>query len=104
MRTAHDIRPAPPCELLREGFLRPMGISSQALARGTGLGHKLVREIMDGRTAISPETDLRLSRFLGLSRGYWLHAQADFDSARAIEKAGSALDSIQPWARGSRPP
>ena len=44
---------------------------------------------------------LRLCRFFGLSNGYWLRAQAAYDTEVAEETLGPALKKIRPW-NGSR--
>ena len=50
-----------------------------------------------GRRAITADTDLRLCRFFGLSKGYWLRAQAAYDSEVAEEALAETLDKIKPW-------
>jgi len=47
--------------------------------------------------AITADTDLRLCRFFGLSNGYWLRAQAAYDTEVAMEELAEELDSIRPW-------
>jgi len=42
---------------------------------------------------------LRLSRFLGLSNGYWLRAQAAYDTEVAERTVGPKLASIRPWTQ-----
>lgn len=51
---------------------------------------------MNGRRAISADTDLRLCRFLGLSPGYWLRAQAAYDTEVAAEALAEDLEQIRP--------
>ena len=86
-----------PGELLREEFLVPMGLSQYRVAKEIGVPAQRIGEIIAGKRAISADTDLRLCRFLGLSNGYWLRAQAAFDSEVARAALAKALRKIKPW-------
>jgi plasmid maintenance system antidote protein VapI len=55
-------------------------------------------EILAGRRAISADTDLRLCRFFGLSDGWWLRSQADYDTEVTKATLAKALAKIKPWA------
>ena len=93
-------RPAPitPGELLKEEFLVPMGISQYRLAKEIGVPAQRIGEIIAGRRAVTADTDLRLCRFLGLSSGYWLRAQAAHDTEGAEQELAAVLKRIRPWA------
>jgi addiction module HigA family antidote len=93
-----DLNPITPGELLREEFLLPMGISQYRLAREIGVPPQRISEIVAGKRAITADTDLRLCRFLGLSKGYWLRAQVAHDTEVAEEVLGDALARIRPWS------
>jgi addiction module HigA family antidote len=55
-------------------------------------------KILAGRRAIiTADTDLRLCRFFGLSDGWWLRLQADFDTEVAKGNLAKALAKIKPW-------
>jgi plasmid maintenance system antidote protein VapI len=51
-----------------------------------------------GKRAITADTDLRLCRFFGLSNGFWLRAQAVYDTEVTQRTLGPALRKIQPWS------
>jgi addiction module HigA family antidote len=93
-----DLNPITPSELLREEFLVPMGISQYRLAREIGVPPQRISEIVAGKRAITADTDLRLCRFLGLSKGYWLRAQVAHDTEVAEEVPADALARIRPWS------
>src|SRR5438552_14173910 len=93
------LKPVTPGELLLEEFLKPMGISQYRLAKEIGVPAQRIGEIVAGRRAISADSDLRLCRFLGLSNGYWLRAQAAYDTQVAERTVGAKLASIRPWAQ-----
>ena len=54
-------------------------------------------EILAGRRAITADTDLRLCRFFGLSDGWWLRLQADYDTEVAKAALAKTLANIKPW-------
>ena len=76
-----------PGELLREEFLVPMALSQYRLAKEIGVPPQRIGEIIAGKRAITADTDLRLCRFFGLSNGYWLRAQAAYDTEVAEDAA-----------------
>ncbi|MEY6431698.1 addiction module antidote protein, HigA family [Thioalkalicoccus limnaeus] len=56
-------------------------------------------EILAGRRSITADTGLRLSRFFGMSDGFWIGLQADCDVAKARARLGDALDRIAPFTQ-----
>jgi addiction module HigA family antidote len=97
------LKPVTPGELLYEEFLKPMGISRYRLAKEIGVPAQRIGDIVAGKRSISADTDLRLCRFFGLSNGYWLRAQAAFDTEIAERTIGSTLTHIRPWSAESKP-
>ena len=78
-----------PGETLLEEFLKPMGLSQNALARAVRVPPRRINEIVLGKRAITADTDLRLARYFALSEGFFLGLQADYDlMARKREIAG----------------
>ncbi len=96
------LKPVTPGELLREEFLIPMGLTQYRLAKEIGVPAQRIGDIVAGKRAITADTDLRLCRFFGLSNGYWLRAQAAYDTEVAEEALAKTLARIKPWA-GLRP-
>ena len=92
------LKPVTPGELLREEFLIPMGLTQYRLAKEIGVPAQRIGEIVAGKRAITADTDLRLCRFFGLSNGYWLRAQAAYDTEVAAEALAKTLAKIRPWA------
>ncbi|SRR6056297_1709015 len=68
-----------PGEVLLEEFLLPLEISQNALARDLQVPPRRINEIVHGKRSITADTDLRLSRALGTSEGFWLGLQNDYD-------------------------
>ncbi|MCY0150295.1 HigA family addiction module antitoxin [Hoeflea sp. G2-23] len=94
-----DMLPNPhPGEILLEDFLRPMDLSQNALARAVRVPPRRINEIVLGKRAVTADTDLRLARYFGLSEGFFLGLQSDFDLMERRRAIGSDLDSIKPRA------
>ena len=95
----NKLKAVTPGELLREEFLEPMGLSNYRLAKEIGVPARRIGEIVAGKRAITADTDLRLCRFFGLSSGYWLRAQAAYDTEVAKAALSDTLKKIKPWRR-----
>ncbi len=91
------LKPITPGELLLEEFLKPMGITQYRLAKEVGVPAQRIGDIVAGKRSISADTDLRLCRFFALSNGYWLRAQAAYDTEVAERTIGPKLVKIRPW-------
>lgn len=91
------LKPVTPGELLLEEFLRPMGITQYRLAKEIAVPPQRIGEIIAGRRAITADTDLRFCKFFGLSNGYWLRAQAAYDTEVAEGALAATLRRIKPW-------
>ena len=91
------LKPVSPGEMLAEEFLKPLGMSNYRLAKEIGVPAQRVGEILAGRRAITADTDLRLCRFFGLSDGWWLRLQADYDTEVAKAALTRTLAKIKPW-------
>jgi addiction module HigA family antidote len=98
------LKPVTPGELLLEEFLIPMGLSKYRLAKEIGVPAQRIGEIVAGRRAITADTDLRLCRFFGLSNGYWLRAQAAYDTELAADALSDTLKRIKPWPQAAVQP
>ena len=71
--------PIHPGEILFEEFLKPMGISQYRLAKDISVPPRRINEIVHGKRGVSADTALRLSRYFGLSEGFWIRLQARYD-------------------------
>ena len=87
-----------PGEILLEEFLRPMGLSQNAVARAVHVPPRRINEIVLGKRAVTADTDLRLARFFGMSEGFFLGLQADFDMMERRRVIGNELKQIEPYA------
>jgi antitoxin HigA-1 len=94
--TAERIRNPSPGEALLEEFLKPMRLSQNALARGIKVSPRRINETVLGKRAVTADTDLRLARYFGLSEGFWMGLQADYELMERRRKIGRELTSIHP--------
>ena len=75
-----------PGEVLLEEYLKPLQISQNKLARDMFVPPRRINEIVHGLRSVTADTDLRLSRALGTSEGFWMGLQNDYDlEAKKIE-------------------
>lgn len=88
--------PVHPGELLREEFLEPMGITPYRLAKDIGVPVQRVHELVHERRGVTADTALRLSRYFGMSEGYWLNAQKHYELEIEKDRIGAMLESIRP--------
>jgi len=87
-----------PGEVLLEEFLKPMGLSQNALARAIHVPPRRINEIVLGQRGVSADTDLRLARYFGLSEGFFLSLQAEYDLMEKRREIGADLQAIAPRA------
>src|SRR5437763_12165695 len=79
-----------PGEILLEEFLKPMELSQNALARAIRVPPRRINEIVLGQRAVTADTDLRLARYFGMSEGFFLDLQTDYElRARKRDLAGA---------------
>ncbi|CUA96901.1 HigA family addiction module antitoxin [Pannonibacter indicus] len=97
--TTADLLPNPhPGEVLLEDFLKPMDLSQNALARALDVPPRRINEIVLGKRSISADTDLRLARYFGISEGFFLGLQADYDLMQRRREIAEDLAQISPRA------
>ena len=87
-----------PGEILLKEFLEPMELSQNALARAIRVPPRRVNELVLGKRAVSADTDLRLARYFGISEGFFLGLQADYDLMQRRRAIATELARIAPRA------
>ena len=92
-----------PGEILLEEFLKPMEITQYRLAKEIGVPQRRIGEIVAGTRSVTPDTGLRLSRFFGMSDGFWTGLQLDYDSANTKDSLTKTLAKITPWSQAKTP-
>jgi addiction module HigA family antidote len=84
------IGPVTPGEVLREEFMRPLGLSGRALARELGVPSNRITEIVAGGRAISAETAIMLGERFGTTAEFWMNLQVAHDLEQARRHLGRA--------------
>jgi antitoxin HigA-1 len=94
-----ELLPNPhPGEILLEEFLKPMGLSQNALARAVHVPPRRINEIVLGKRAMTADTDLRLARYFEMSEGFFLGLQTDYDLMQRRREIEGDLSNIEPRA------
>ena len=74
----------------------PPGNRLESLTGNRAGQHSIrINEIVLGKRAITADTDLRLARYFGLSEGFWMGLQADYElpeRRRQIEAEPAAIE------------
>ena len=83
-----------PGEILTEEFLKPMNMSAYRLAKEIRVPLTRIAAILAGKRAVTVDTALRLSRFFGLTDGFWVGLQTDYDTAIAKDALAQELKAI----------
>lgn len=83
-----------PGEILREDFLIGSQIPVAEVATGSGVAPALLEALLRQEIAIDAEVDLRLARYLGMSEGFFLGLQHDYELEEARDAHHEALAGI----------
>jgi addiction module HigA family antidote len=89
--------PVHPGDVLREDFMKPLGLSSYAVAKAIGVNPIAISEIIRRKRAVSAQMALKLGRLFNVSPELWLGIQGDYDREIARERSeADILRRIQP--------
>ncbi|MDT8319534.1 MAG: HigA family addiction module antitoxin [Xanthomonadales bacterium] len=91
-RTLPNIHPG---EVLLEEFLKPMGVSQNALARAISVPPRRINETVLGKRSVSADTALRLARAFGTSEQFWMGLQADYELEEARKAAAADIRKVR---------
>ena len=95
--------PVHPGRFLREDFLAPMGLSSNALAIALRVPVTRISEIVRERRGITADTALRLARYFGTTPDFWMGMQVSYDLALASSHAAVRIHAeVIPAPRDNR--
>src|SRR5919109_4961665 len=86
-----------PGEILKEEFLKEIGLSQNQLAHAIGVPGNRIHAIVNGTRDITADTDLRLCKFFDLSEGYFLRLQNAYDMMEAKRKIMHQVAKIRPY-------
>ena len=82
--------PPHPGRSVRSACLEPLGLSVTAGAKVLGVTRQTLNNLIHGKSGISPEMAIRLSKAFGSTAETWLRMQVAYDLAQA-RKAESRI-------------
>jgi addiction module HigA family antidote len=84
--------PVHPGEMLREEFMKPLSMSTNALAIELHVPVTRISEIVKERRGITADTALRLGRYFGTSPDFWMNLQRDYELIAARQKSQKLIE------------
>ena len=91
MKQTKKADPIHPGEILREDFMRPLGISINQLARDLDVPANRISGIVNGTRSITADTALRLGTYFGVSPETWMGLQGDYELRLTRRKDGDRI-------------
>ncbi len=88
-----------PGEILLEDYMKPMGLTQNALARALGVPPRRVNEIIHAKRGVTLDTSLRLGRYFGQSPRFWLNVQTECDLRNAKQLMERVAREVHPMLR-----
>ena len=85
-----------PGEILLEEYLKPMGISQNAMARAIGVAPRAINEIVHGKRSITPAMSIRFGAFFDQSDQFWHGLQIECDFRKLVKEKKRLIARIQP--------
>lgn len=100
MAPKSGMRPVHPGEILKEDFLKPSGLSVNALAKALRVPAPRINDIVLQRRGITADTAMRLARYFGGDAQSWLNLQMMYDLRVAERANGRRIErEVVPAAR-----
>lgn len=84
--------PVHPGEMLREEFMRPLGISMNSLALELHVPVTRISEIVNERRGITADTALRLARYFSTTADFWMNVQKDYELTVTRQKSLKTIE------------
>ena len=79
-------------EVLCKEFMDPLGLSAYRVAKDIMVPVSRIQEILQDKRKITADTDLRLCKYFGMSKGFFLRLQMDLDLLEAEDTEGLQAD------------
>jgi addiction module HigA family antidote len=89
-----------PGEILREEFLKPMGLSAYELAKRLLVPAPRINDIVLERRGVTVDTAVRLSRFFRTTEHFWLNLQGAYEVSRVKAERRAEFERIEPLKAG----
>jgi antitoxin HigA-1 len=99
MKIVATLPPMHPGEMLREEFLKPLGLSPYRVAKACGVPRTRIERIVREELGVTADTALRLAKFFGTTAGFWLNLQRRYDLEVAEKAIARELAAIETYER-----
>lgn len=84
-----------PGEILREEYMAPLNMTAYALAKKLHVPRTRIERIIAEKTAISPDTALRLAKFFNTTAQFWLNMQNDYELKSLPDDVRNDISTIR---------
>ena len=99
---AKKIKPVHPGEILREEFMKPLGLSMNKLALDLRVPVTRIAEIANERRGITADTALRFARYFKNTAAFWMNLQTRYDLEVAADELSAKIErDVQPFEAAS---
>lgn len=88
--------PLHPGEVLREEFIKPLGLTAGRVAKACGIARSRIERIAAEEVGISGDTAVRLGRVLATGPELWMNLQARYEIETAKAAIGDGIRALQP--------
>jgi len=89
------IGPIHPGEILREDFMKPVGLSPIKIAKLCGVPRTRIERVVSEITGVTADTALRLGKLFGTTPGFWMNLQARYDLECAAAELEDEIGRIE---------
>ncbi len=87
-----EIPPVHPGEMLREEFLKPLGMTGYELAKALKVPEQRIYALLREKRGISADTSIRLGRYFGVGAEFFMRIQSRYDLETAMDKVGEKIE------------
>ncbi len=103
IKSKEKMPPLHPGEMLREEFMRPLGISANALAMALRVPVTRISEIVNERRSVTADTALRLARYFGMPAQFWMNLQSQYELETVEDELATVIKrEVYPAPRDRR--
>lgn len=96
-RTSQKLPPIHPGEILREDYMKPLGLSMNQLALNLRVPATRIAEIVHERRSITADTAMRLARYFKTTPRFWLNLQTVYDLEVVEDQSAAQINrAVQP--------
>jgi antitoxin HigA-1 len=94
---AKKLKPVHPGEILREEFMKPLGLSMNKIAMDLRVPVTRIAEIVAERRSVTADSALRLARYFKNSPTFWMNLQSRYDLEVAEDEIAAKVErDVQP--------